>query len=399
MHGGIGRDLAPVGGVGADDGDPDVRGAFDPFVVLDPVGGCDPPAVVGGHDESGPAAVAVEGLHGLPERLQIGVEDIDVVEQAVVAARVRPVVRLPEGDVEQARALRFQIFDGQVEGHGVAATLLPERHDLELQIAEPGHARRRHVGRHPLVTGVGEERPLLAGRERREALPGSDGGDLPPAEPELAADELEDGRMGIAFHVVAHDVGLILPRQDLHVARGGEQERVLRVDAAALPLVPENDPLRCECSPEIRQERGAAFFGRVAPEPLSRPFEVVDPRTLFFLRDDRIHAGEQLLNTQPVDGDQDDIACAERPRDAGRYRARGGSGSGRLDAAGDRQDECGRRGQPRRHPAGGQRACSHPAAACRARRWAPRRRADDLGVVLCRRSASVRSMRARPASR
>jgi hypothetical protein len=100
------RALAEGGRVRAQDADPDVLRLRDLLAVALPAREAAPAAVVGRDHERGLAAVLVHALHLVPELAGEAVEALGGVQVVVVAAGVRPVVRLAVRDVEDARPRR-----------------------------------------------------------------------------------------------------------------------------------------------------------------------------------------------------------------------------------------------------------------------------------------------------
>ena len=120
---------------------------------------------------------------------------------------------------------------------------------------------------------------------------------------------LEHRPVRVAHEVVALHLGLRLAGHHLRVARIGEPLVVAHRDLAAERLVAEHHAGGRERLPEERHQRFAARLGRLPPPAWPRDRHVVDAGLLGRrVRDDRVHAAEQLLHAHAVERDEDDEA-------------------------------------------------------------------------------------------
>src|SRR5262245_53718779 len=103
--------------------------------MIDPVLRREPAAMVRGDDERRPVAVLADGLERIPEVGDEAVREMEIVEQTVVAACVRPVVRLAEAEPEHPRLILSYERERDARGQDVVAALLPELHDVLAQSA------------------------------------------------------------------------------------------------------------------------------------------------------------------------------------------------------------------------------------------------------------------------
>src|SRR6266849_5248797 len=129
--------LAQRLGVRADDGDPDIFGAFLFGTMVLPLGEAAATAVIGGDNESGLIAIRGDGLHGVPKLFDEMIDVVGAVEHEVVTAGVGPVVRFAVADkqkpgkfcadvVEQGHLLEGVIDVFLVEFRGVKVEFVDE---------------------------------------------------------------------------------------------------------------------------------------------------------------------------------------------------------------------------------------------------------------------------------
>src|SRR5688572_27705307 len=293
-----------------EDRDPDVLATGYAGIVLRPVRGRAPATVIGRDDERRAPAVFVHGLERLPQLGDQAVREVQVVEYEVVAARMRPVVRLAEPEPHHARPVLLQVLDPDPVAQHVVAALFPELLDLLAQAVvevDLGRAERRW---HGIARTAHEERAVLARGGVLEAVPGTYLRDLGRRQRQRVPRVLENGAVRIAHEVVALDVRLRLAGQDFGVARVGEPLVVADRDLAALRLVAEHDPGRRQRLPDEGHQRLAARLRRLAPPALRGDLGVVDAGLCFRrLREHRIHTAEEFLHAHAVEGYEDDVVA------------------------------------------------------------------------------------------
>ena len=319
--------LAERGRVRADDRDPDVLASLDAGVMFRPVCGRAATTVIGRDDERRAAAVLLHRLQRLPQLRDHAVREVQVVEHEVVAARVRPVVRLAEANPHQARLVLLEVAERDPEAQVVVAAFFPQLHDVLPKPDEQVDFRRRERGRYRLARAVHEERAVLLRGRVLESVPGADLRDFRRLEPELGMHVVEHGLVRVADEVVALDFRLRLAGQDLGVAGVGKPLVVADRDLAALRLVAEHHSGGHERLPEERHQRLAPRFRRLAPVARFRDVDLVDAGLGFRrVRDHRVHAAEEFLDAHAVDRDEDDVSI------------RGRLGRGKREAA--REHDC-----------------------------------------------------------
>ena len=93
-------------------------------------------------------AVAIMCLNRAPELRQLTVDEVQVIENEVVAARVCPVVRLAKTQPEDAWLALVEIGEGDAEGERVIAAFSPGFDDLLAQRGQLIHLRRAERGRY-----------------------------------------------------------------------------------------------------------------------------------------------------------------------------------------------------------------------------------------------------------
>src|SRR5688572_889027 len=302
--------------VRTEDGDPDVLAALYARVVVDPVDRRSSSTVVRRDDQRRPIAVSIKCLNRAPELRQLTVDEMQVIEDEVVAARVRPVVRLSKTQPEDTWLVLVEIGKGNAEGERVIAAFSPGLDDLLAQRGQLIHLRRAERGRHRFEGTVHEERAVAAGSGHLEAVPGADLCDLRRLEAEPAVRVVEYRLVRIPHQVVRKHVRLRLSGEHLGISGVGEPQRIAYRHLAAACLVAKHHPGRRQRPPEPRHERRATLLGCVAPVALARDRDVLGAGTRIVRGNRGVHAREQLLDPHAVERNQDHVStgCFGRSR-------------------------------------------------------------------------------------
>jgi hypothetical protein len=175
--------------------------------------------VVRRHDQRGLAGIGRIALQRPPEILQHAVGQVQVIEQAIVAIGVCPVIRLAQRQPHNARFMFFEIGFREAITQDVVAALLPQTHHLSAQLCNLIHVRRRQIRRHAIVGTCHHERIVAARRRIPESVPRTELCDLPVIESHCITDVFEKRRVRITHERIVDNFRLVSTGKDFRIAR------------------------------------------------------------------------------------------------------------------------------------------------------------------------------------
>ncbi len=300
------RPLAEGRRVGSDDSDPDGFRALDLGPVALPFDRSIASAVICRHDHRRLAAVLRARLQLVPEPLEICVGGMGGPEIAIVAAAVGLLVCVAQADVEHPRGIAPEMLQGDLKGKRVIPAVFPGLRRLghqpiqkDLAFGQCG-AFERHPAR------VDEQAAALDVQDERVDVPRPDCADS-SAKSRPAIQPLEDRRIGIGPLVIAVDPRVRRAGEHLVVAGIGEVHAVGDLGRARLVGVAVELPAMRHDRPEERHQRLAPGLRRLAPELAADRLDIGDA-PVGLVQECRVGSSENLLPTQAIGRDQDDIA-------------------------------------------------------------------------------------------